>query len=85
MSYFLALYFPYFDSPIIIKLFSLLFSFHFKINTKVNRSSIHFQMSLLDQNWGAGGSADDEAQDDNQQGRQVRIIYFINYEEKNIL
>jgi hypothetical protein len=42
-------------------------------------------MSLLDQNWGAGGSADDEAQDDNQQGRQVRIIYFINYEEKNIL
>lgn len=28
-------------------------------------------MSLLDQNWGAGGSADDEAQDDNQTGRQV--------------
>ncbi|CAF4913598.1 unnamed protein product, partial [Rotaria sp. Silwood1] len=28
-------------------------------------------MSLLDQNWGTGGSADDEAQDDNQQGRQI--------------
>ncbi|CAF4797864.1 unnamed protein product, partial [Rotaria magnacalcarata] len=27
-------------------------------------------MSLLDQNWGAGGAADDEAQDDTQQGRQ---------------
>ena len=31
-------------------------------------------MSLLDQNWGAGGSADDEAQDDNQTGRQVIIF-----------
>ena len=31
-------------------------------------------MSLLDQNWGAGGSADDEGQDDNQTGRQVIII-----------
>lgn len=29
-------------------------------------------MSLLDQNWGAGGNADDEAQDDNQQGRPVK-------------
>jgi hypothetical protein len=33
-------------------------------------------MSLLDQNWGAGGNAEDEAQDDNQQGRQVKFIYF---------
>ena len=28
-------------------------------------------MSLLDQNWGAGGTVDDEAQDENQPGRQV--------------
>ncbi|CAF1366338.1 unnamed protein product [Adineta steineri] len=28
-------------------------------------------MSLLDQNWGGAGGADDEAQDDNQQGRQI--------------
>jgi hypothetical protein len=28
-------------------------------------------MSLLDQNWGTGGNADDEGQDENQQGRQV--------------
>ena len=32
-------------------------------------------MSLLDQNWGTGGTVDDEAQDDNQQGRQVILIY----------
>lgn len=31
-------------------------------------------MSLLDQNWGAGGNAEDEAQDENQQGRQVKEI-----------
>ena len=31
-------------------------------------------MSLLDQNWGTGGSADEEVQDDNQQGRQVKFI-----------
>lgn len=30
-------------------------------------------MSLLDQNWGGFGSADDEALDDNQQGRQVKF------------
>jgi hypothetical protein len=30
-------------------------------------------MSLLDQNWGGLGSADDEALDDNQHGRQVKI------------
>ncbi len=42
-------------------------------------------MSLLDQNWGTGGSADDEAQDDNQQGKQVRFIYFINYQNKTNL
>jgi hypothetical protein len=34
-------------------------------------------MSLLDQNWGAGGNAEDEAQDDNQQGRQVKFIYLL--------
>ncbi|CAF1540421.1 unnamed protein product, partial [Adineta steineri] len=28
-------------------------------------------MSLLDQNWGGAGGADDEGQDDNQQGRQI--------------
>ncbi|CAF4930849.1 unnamed protein product, partial [Rotaria socialis] len=28
-------------------------------------------MSLLDQNWGTGGAADDEAHEDNQQGRQI--------------
>jgi len=28
-------------------------------------------MSLLDQNWGGSGGADDEALDDNQHGRQV--------------
>jgi hypothetical protein len=45
-------------------------------------------MSLLDQNWGAGGSADDEAQDDNQQGRQVCLIYLFIYTvsyDENIL
>ena len=31
-------------------------------------------MSLLDQNWGAGGSAEDEAHDENQQSRQVKEI-----------
>jgi hypothetical protein len=30
-------------------------------------------MSLLDQNWGGLGSADDEALDDNQHGRQVSV------------
>ena len=40
-------------------------------------------MSLLDQNWGAGGSAEDEGQDENQQGRQVKLIYFfVNYKDK---
>lgn len=29
-------------------------------------------MSLLDQNWGASGNADEEIQDENQQGRQVK-------------
>ncbi len=80
--------FLYSNSPIIMKSFS--FFVHslfidFKVNRKVNRS-IQFQMSLLDQNWGAGGSADDEAQDDNQQGRQVSLIYLfiylVNYDEK---
>lgn len=31
-------------------------------------------MSLLDQNWGTGGNADDETQEDHQQGRQVKAI-----------
>jgi hypothetical protein len=30
-------------------------------------------MSLLDQNWGGLGGADDEALDDNQHGRQVKL------------
>jgi hypothetical protein len=30
-------------------------------------------MSLLDQNWGGLGGADDEASDDNQHGRQVSV------------
>jgi len=38
-------------------------------------------MSLLDQNWGAGGNAEDEAQDDNQQGRQVKFIYLFFYQK----
>jgi len=31
-------------------------------------------MSLLDQNWSAGGNVDDEIQDENQQGRQVQNL-----------
>jgi hypothetical protein len=31
-------------------------------------------MSLLDQNWGAIGNGEDEAQEDQQQGRQVTMI-----------
>ena len=30
-------------------------------------------MSLLDQNWGGSGGADDEALDDNQHGKQVKF------------
>jgi hypothetical protein len=37
-------------------------------------------MSLLDQNWGGTGDADDEALDDDQQGRQVKVeLNLINY------
>ena len=42
-------------------------------------------MSLLDQNWGAGGNADDEAQDDNQQGRPVIIIDYLSMESFQII
>lgn len=34
-------------------------------------------MSLLDQNWGAGGNAEEEGQDENQQGRAVMMLGFL--------
>ena len=52
--------------------------FHIQIQIINHSRSIQsfFQMSLLDQNWGASGNADDEAQDDNQTGRQVTLINY---------
>jgi hypothetical protein len=41
-------------------------------------------MSLLDQNWGAGGNAEDETQDENQQGRPVNLIDLFNKEKRSL-
>jgi hypothetical protein len=41
-------------------------------------------MSLLDQNWGDIGGADDDALDDNQRGRQVEFNLFFYYLRKTI-
>jgi hypothetical protein len=35
-------------------------------------------MSLLDQNWGVNGNADEETHDDNQTGRQVNCEHIRN-------